>query len=389
MNNTIIAVDLVSHKDMHLPFNEGYIKTLCFAFPNQEIIFAAEKGHVEFLASIFKENDQVRLEPIYSLREQLGKNSEHNPFYSIPAARRAWEEVKNLAKGKTIQLMSVLGAASPLINVFSKKWKQSKHGHLHLVQHNQLVNAFHWRSKNPLFRYFDYISNLRRGLPAKQKLVTLELGLEDVIVKMAPNMAGSIYCLEHPVLSSEWGTAKFFEGDRPLKVGFTGHCGKGKGLDVFLKLAKKYTGDKFEFHAIGKLNEKNAGDLDTSVLKTEPKRQHVARDEFVSKLRDMDLICLPLPRNISYVSSGSIIDAFAALKPLLISSNQSLTAIQEKYGDYGHIVQSVDEMDTFFKEFEVEKFKQQQVSWAKNLDTIRKARSEESLSQSIRESVSD
>lgn len=384
MKPAIIAIDFVSHKNMHLPFNEGYINTLCHAYPDRKIIFAATAEHCAVLVKSFTDKPQVIFKNIISLPEALNGQSEHNPFFSLPAAKKCWQQVLHVAADETIEQLTILGAASPLLNVFPKKWHKSQTGKLYFVQHNQLATAMNWRSANPIYRYFDYISALKRGLPKNQALLTLELGLEEVIVEIAPKMRGSIVCLEHPVLEAEWANAKPYKPNNVLKVGFTGHCGRGKGLDTFLSLAEKYTGDMFEFHAIGKLNESNAADLDTSILKTEPQRSHLDRDDFVAKLRDMDIICLPLPTTTSYVSSGSIIDAFAALKPLVMTRNQSLTAIEKKYGAFGVLANTANDVEQFFATFDGAVFHNNQQQWLANLEKIRAARSEQALGKTLK-----
>ena len=364
---------------MHLPFNEGYLKTLCVANPDTHIIFAADKEHVIELRKAFEHYENISFEEITTLKDALNGQSEHNPFFALKAAKVCWQDFINITQNKSVKQLTVLGAASSLLNVFSKMWRKSQSGKLFFVQHNQLATAMNWRSANPIFRYYDYISTLKKGLPQNQYLLTLELGLEEVIVNIAPKMRGSILCLEHPVLESEWAEPTLPTPNGPLKVGFTGHCGRGKGLDTFVSLAERFAGEQFEFHAIGKLNEANAADLDTSVLKTEPSRTHVERDEFLSKLRAMDIICLPLPNTVSYVSSGSIIDAFAALKPLVMTKNQSLKAIEEKYGEFGVLGENAEELSSFFENFNSENFNEKYQQWIKSTERIRAARSEKSL----------
>lgn len=364
---------------MHLPFNEGYLKTLCVAHPDTHIIFAADKEHVFELRKAFEHYENISFAEITTLKGALNGQSEHNPFFALKAAKVCWQDFINITQNKNVKQLTVLGAASPLLNVFSKMWQKSQSGKLFFVQHNQLATAMNWRSANPIFRYYDYISTLKKGLPQNQYLLTLELGLEKVIVDIAPKMRGSVRCLEHPVLESEWAEPTLPTPNSPIKVGFTGHCGRGKGLDTFVSLAEQFAGEQFEFHAIGKLNEANAADLDTSVLKTEPSRTHVERDEFLSKLRAMDIICLPLPNTISYVSSGSIIDAFAALKPLVMTKNQSLKAIEEKYGEFGVLSESAEELSSFFENFNSKNFNEMYQQWIKSTERIRAARSEKSL----------
>ena len=41
MTKEIVLIDMVSHSEMHLPFNEGYLKAVSLAYPDKRITFAA------------------------------------------------------------------------------------------------------------------------------------------------------------------------------------------------------------------------------------------------------------------------------------------------------------------------------------------------------------
>jgi hypothetical protein len=241
-----------------------------------------------------------------------------------------------------------------------------------------------WRSRNPIYKYFDYLSVIRRGLPKNQKMAMLELGLKETLLDLAPKLKSSIITIEHPVLESEWLPPKPLSKNKPIKVAFLGHCGKGKGFDKFVDLSNKYSGETFEFYAIGKDN----ANLDTSSLIKEPSKNHLPRDVFINLLNDMDMICIPIPSSTSYVSSGSIIDAFAALKPLILTENQSNLAIQEKYGEYGVIVKNQNALDNFFSSFSTQQFQTKYGLWQQSLEKIRQARSGQAAGNYLSEIIS-
>ena len=382
MKKTILLFDFISHENMHLPFNEGYIKSLQEGFPDDDIIFSACAGHIENLKSMLGNNSQnIYFNVIPNFSTLVKDKSYHNPLYAIPAAKQCWKALENIAHNKNIRLACILGANGALIHTFSKYWHKKQPGILHFIQHDQLSTAMNWRSKNPFIKYFDYLSVLSRGLPAKQKLVVLELGLKEVLSQYAPKLANSIITVEHPVLKREWLPAKPITPDKPIKIAFVGHCGKGKGFDKYTQLAKKFTGEKYQFYAVGKENTQQANDFDLSGLTIAPSKLHLARDEFTALLAEMDLVCLPLPTPISHVSSGSIIDGFSASKPLILTSNQSNLAIEKKYGEYGIIVSSQDELDAVFNDFTIVKFEEKYTQWQHSLEKIRLARAEKAIGQ--------
>ena len=377
MKKTIILLDLISHETMHIPFNEGYIRVMRNAFPDDDIIFAATAGHISNMDKNIAIEFNIKMEETPNLRDLLNGKS----------PKKCWHNLIQLTKGKSVRLVSLLGAVGPLIHTFSKQWHKTYNGNLHFIQHDQFARMIEWRSKNIITKHFDYLSVLGRGLPERQKLIVLELGLKNLLSKHATKLAPSIVTIEHPVLESEWLNAKPLTPKQPIKVAFLGNCGKGKGFDKFLRLAEKFSGDKYQFYAIGKNNIPEKDNLSFSGLTVLPANGHMPRERFIELLEEVDMVCLPLPTSTSYVSSGSIIDAFAGLKPLIITENQSILAIQEKYGKYGEIVKNQDEMDSFFEQFTQERFQELYATWQTSLLKIRTARAEEALGKLIIENL--
>ncbi|MFT7005533.1 MAG: hypothetical protein ACJAXJ_000031 [Colwellia sp.] len=387
MQKTILIFDFLSHPNMHLPFNEGYIKSMRTAFPDDEIIFAATAEHVTNIQAYIEPKYNIILENINNFDQLLGDKSYHNPFYGLPAAKKCWKALQKLTNNRQIRHVCLLGANGALIHSFSKRWKDNQSSSIHYIQHNQLSTSMKWRSKNPIYKYFDYLSVVSRGLPKNQKLVLLELGLDNEIIKLAPKIESSLVTIEHPVQEREWLPIKELEDNKPINIGFVGNCGVGKGFDRFLRLAKKFAGDKYQFYAIGKNNTKLENGLTLDCLKVKPSNGHLPRDQFVKLLSEIDIVCLPLPKTISYVSSGSIIDAFAASKPLIISTNQSVRAIQEKYGEYGIVYSTDNELNNLLNNLTHEQLKQLFVNWHTNIQKIKENRSEQGVATQLRANI--
>lgn len=386
MKKQVILVDMVSHGQMHLPFNEGYIKAVALAYPDKDITFAACKDHVRNLQQQIGRIENVKYEIIPSFDELLEGKSYHSPIYGRSAAKYYIRWLRLNFNLRNVDLLTILGARSSVIHAMKTFWKKMP-GMCHYLQHNQLGISMDWRSRNPIERYFDYISVLKRGLPSNQKLIVLELGLDEVILDIAPAMKGSIEVIEHPVLQSEWMPPTNPNPERPIKVAFLGHCGRGKGFDTFCALAKKFSSSNLEFYAIGKENKAQAADFDTSGLTLTPHKTHLAREKFVELLGQMDLVCLPLPSSVSYVSSGSIIDAFAAAKPLITSTNQSHRAIEQKYGEFGILAAERNEYEAFFSALSEapQAALANYEKWKKNAITIRQSRGEAEIAKRLNE----
>lgn len=382
----VTIFDFLSHPTMHLPFNEGYLKVLRHVFPDDEIIFAAQQGHIDNLKGRFSSGEDIKFLPIKPFSIS-GNYSRHNPFFGRKAAGKCWQEVEKVVGNNTPVFAALMGMEANLLAVFPQQWqKEYPNTTFHYILHNHLSAAMAWRSRNPFYRWFDFLSVFKRGLPEKQKILALELGMTSVLEQIAPQLKGSILTLEHPVLESEWLEEIPVSIDRPLRIGFVGHCGTGKGFDFFVQLANEYSGNKFEFFAIGRKNP-NIGDLDLSSLTLEPSSTSVPREIFVNNLNRMDMICLPIPKNTAYVTSGSLIDGFTALKPLILTENSSNKAIEKKYGEYGKIYSRQSEMKEFFSSYSVADFQKDQPKWIENMKKIRAGRTAKALARDYRELI--
>lgn len=373
---------------MHLPFNEGYIKSMRTAFPEDRIVFSATAKHIENITPFIEPSYAIEFAIIENFDDLLGSKSYHNPLYSLPASKKCWNSLKKLAEDQNLRHVCLLGANGPLIHTFSKKWKVNNQASLHYIQHNQLSTSMRWRSRNPFYKYFDYLAVISRGLPQSQKLVLLELGLDEVLENIAPKIKPAIVTIEHPVQEREYLPAKELQEQKTINIGFLGNCGLGKGFDTFLRLASKFFGEKYQFYAIGKNNITLNNELSFDGLKVKPADVHLPRENFINLLSELDIVCLPLPKSTSYVSSGSIIDAFATSRPIIISSNQSVRAIQNKYGDFGFIYSSDEELHEFLTHLTLEEFKSLNELWLKNIENIKRNRSERGIAKQLQQVIS-
>jgi hypothetical protein len=371
---TVAVFDFLSHEFMHHPFNEAYLRLLRAAFPGDRVIFHARPGHIERLALRFDVADDIEFRPCPPLEIPFGL-SRHNPLAGRLGARRCWHSIVTGIGQETLRMAAVLGVDANLYAMLRRAWPRFAPAPLHMILHNHLAAARQWRSRNPFYRAFDFAAVMRRPLPPHVHLVALELGISDAIAEIAPAVAPALETLEHPVLVSEWNEAPA-EGAIPpvLRIGFLGHASADKGFTLFAELARTCHGPTREFHAVG-LAAPEVRTLDLSGLSRKPSPASMPRDEYVAALAPLDLICLPLSRNYQYVASGSVIDAIAALKPLVCVRNRSLDAIVARYGAIGYMAESEDDLATFIRTLTPAGFAVRRDEWIHNLRKLREARS--------------
>jgi hypothetical protein len=372
--DAVIAVfDFLSHDAMHLPFNEGYLLTLRAAFPDRRIRFVATPGHAKALAPRFADDPMIEFRGAAPYVVPFGV-SRHNPIGGMFAARACLAAMREAVAGEAVAFAAVLGADAHIHSILRRRWAEVSAAPLHVILHNQIAEAVKWRSRNPFIRRFDLIMRLRHPLPARMRLVALELGIAESVERLAPALAGSIDTLEHPILESEWVAARpAGAGAGPLRIGFLGHASADKGFVDFAAWARRAAGPERSFHAIG-IAAPEVLSLDLSGLATKPSPRSVPRDAYVAGMAACDVVCLGLSPIYDYVASGSVMDAIAALKPLYCVRNNSLTRLEQAYGPFGVLAANPAELGEAICRLTRESLAPHVGAWTESLSRMRAAR---------------
>jgi hypothetical protein len=373
---TVAVFDFLSHEFMHLPFNEGYLRMLGHAFPGAQLVFHAQEKHIEQLRSRLADVEALSFRPCAPFFVPFGL-SRHNPIGGGLAARHCLDQMRKAIAGRDVILTSVLGVDANLLRILRRDWPGISPAPLHMILHNHLAETIYWRSRNPMFRAFDFRSVLAKPLSAGQRLVVLELGIKEAVGSFAPSFTTSVATLEHPILVSEHSAEREPVRGEHLKIGFVGHASVSKGFDRFVQIARKSAPDK-EFHAIG-IGSSEALAMDLTALTRLPSKDSVPRSEYITALRNIDAVCLPLSNSYDYVASGSVIDAIVGLKPLFCLRNRSVAGIFEKYGPIGYLAETAEDLEEFVLHSSMEIFLERRPAWIANLAKIRAARSPEAL----------
>ena len=377
----IQVFDFLSFDHVHLPFNEGYLRILRAAYPDDHISFSAAKGHIEQLTPRVADLADVTLQPCKSFETPFGL-SHHNPLAGRWGARQCLNMIARHTVGRHVRLIALLGFNASLLALIGYRWSMVSSAPLHMILHSHLGEAMAWRSRNPLIRATDLVSQLRRPLPQAVRIVALELGMKEAINDTLPAVSPAVVTLEHPILSSEWTANPQLTPTGKVKIGFVGHARRAKGFDLFVELAHRCSRDDIEFHAIGH-SSPETDQLDLSRLARKPSQMPLLRDEYLAALEGVDLVCLPLPGHVyNFTGSGTVSDAIAALKPLIVFRNRTMKAIFARYGPIGWLADDRDDLFRLVGELDPIEFARRHSSWVNNLKALREARRPELLAKS-------
>ena len=382
----IAVFDFLSDEHVHLAFNEGYLRILRAAYPHDRIWFRGAKGHVERLAPRVADLADIAFQPCKPFETPFGL-SHHNPLAGRWAARQCLKLVAQEAAGRPVRLIALLGFNASLLSVMGRGRSLTSAVPLHMILHSHLGEAMVWRSRNPLIRAGDLISQITRPLLPSVRIVALELGIKEAVIDASPAISPSIVTLEHPILRSEWAEDPPAAGVGRVKIAFVGHARRAKGFDVFVQLADRCSRNDLEFHAIGH-SSPETDHLDTNALTRKPSKTQLPREEYLAALEEVDLVCLPLhSRAYDFTGSGTVSDAIAALKPMIIIRNRTIEAVFDHYGPIGWLADGSDDLFELVRTLDPTEFGRQRSSWIGNLRAIREARRPETLAESYAASI--
>lgn len=375
--SVIALFDFQSHEKMHLNFNEGYLRTLRIAFPDDQIQFHACVGHVDTLRARLADVQGIEYVAIERFTVPW-RFSRHNPLAGRYAAIQCRRTLLRHLQDKTLRMVGLLGEDANLYAVIGKRWNKLSAAPLHMILHNHLGDATRWRSRNPLIRKMDLISLVQSPLPDNVRIAALELGVAERIAESYPAIHPAVFTYEHPLLESEWASGTASSG--PLSVAFLGHASNTKGFNIFADVTRKHADTGMEFHAIG-IASGDSDKLELGHLKRPPAPGGLERNAYLNALQAVHYVCLPLSSvEYDFIASGSVTDAICGLKPLLALRTRSLEAIVAKYGEIGRIVDSAEALHAAFDNLPAPDSAQYR-TWVDNLHRIRLARHPSALAR--------
>ncbi|MCK0070912.1 hypothetical protein [Kordiimonas laminariae] len=381
---SIFFFDFLSTDNMHLPFNSGYLKTLRNAFPDDEIIFCAQRGHVENIQEYLADEDAITLRVCDGFDHRARVNQ--YPVTSAFSAYRYVKDVRRFIKGKNLRLLSIGGVEAALLRTFKRFGSSLTKAPLHYILHGQLGGTFAWRSRNPLHRWFDFRAEFMRGLPENQKWVALEKGIEDAVISLVPSLKGQIITLPHPLINYPVSENEVLKAERPIRFAYIGVCSKLKGFEAFRDLALRLTDENREFWVIGSKGKAYADD-DFSMFKQEPADDFLEADQFYRMLKQVDVIVLPFEEGYNYISSGSMLDAVSFLKPVMTVKSSNYRHMLADYGEFGPLVSDLSQIEEAVAGLTFEGYQQKCDSWIDVLERIRDERRPEWLAQGYRKTL--
>ena len=205
--------------------------------------------------------------------------------------------------------------------------------------HGNLNEINGWRPKHPVRRHFTLAQALAAIPAGNLHLVVLDDCIREALVSKIPSLERQIHAIPEMVSSTE---AQRFEGkplSNPPTFTFLGVGTMAKGADLFVEIARqaKNAGLPGRFEMYGVLHP-SLSHLDVSHLDHPPAQQGLERQQFVDGLARSDFVIVPYdPAYYTFSASGILVDAVAALKPIVTLPVSFAVSAFRRFGDIGYL----------------------------------------------------
>lgn len=337
----LLICELASFDEAHAEFNAALIATARAAFSEDPVYFLAGNKHS---FAVRRELARYRISNVrFELIPEPPKGSQiRKHWYIMHTVRAVYRRFQNLECSKLL----VCGLYEELHSYFlilMPKWFEGHccgliHGGKYLV------------SRTPTTR----LGLLNNGLirfSTKKKLRVVVLGptvarflTENLIYPLV-----EIKWIYHPYLFEDEPEQQHLN-KKPIHFVFLGRTSKGKGFDIFCKLAYEISSvvpaQDAAFSLIGGLRWIPKEYSETGPVQVASTAYRLTRDALSCHLEKASYLVMPHMTAVygKKKTTGIFLDAVKYLKPIIALKSDDLAHYFEKFGELGFLCESVEEM---------------------------------------------
>lgn len=339
-----------------MPFNSALIHTACLSFPDDEIVFFAEKFHLEYV-----KQKLVQFPEYYRIEFRAIKipKRESSGWQRLPAEYFLCNLI--LSKAPRLDTRAIIFCSVTNMSLLSLKLlMQIKHFNLPSVAvvHGYLSSITPGREPR---RPWNWIITLQHVLalphPRNLRLIALGDSILANVRKILPRLESQWESLDHVYLWPQSDIEKpnrVIENHRPVRFGYVGVS--GKGFETFFQLAQEIEpqSDIAQFTMVGFFKgpvHKKPVSRFLPQIPTQP----LSPAEYQAGMTELTyIVWTAKPSQYRLTASGTFLDAIAFLKPGIYLRNEYIEYYFDHMGDIGYLCDSFEEMLTIIREIIVD-----------------------------------
>jgi glycosyltransferase involved in cell wall biosynthesis len=250
----------------------------------------------------------------------------------------------------------------PLVN-FSNKILKRKiaiicHGEFEVFNQKKIQShSVFWKLYNNTVKYFFKNKNVKIA----EGIIFLVLGdniKANIKIHIPNNIYEKIYSIDHSYMNKSFCTLNSMpkrNNESMIKIGMIGRIRKEKNIkDVILlarNLSPEISGGKVNFSIIGTAARLNTNELKSVGITIPEGNKILSREEYDNKITELDYVLFFYTKDMyQFTASGPLMDALFLEKPIIALRNNYFEYMFNKYGNFGILLDSIDEMADLIKE---------------------------------------
>ncbi|MDA8235871.1 MAG: glycosyltransferase family 1 protein [Clostridia bacterium] len=329
----------------HVEFNASFITVVSYAYPNEKILFLAEETHLQEVSKKLASQSIGGVE----YRVIVLPPRHMSSFRKLPGEYRLCRYVFELARKYHANKVVFSSITSPSLISIKMLLRKFKEINCIVIPHRILETLVVRPSlRQPLEIVFWFRFPLLLGSSDRITYLVLGQSIQKCLCSKFPTIEKKIKSIDLPYFYQDPKEFLPFK-DKVIRFGSFGVGHRGKGTDLFFKLADEVQANKTvyqpEFILIGHLNDKALRHAyPASVLVPSPSTP-LSREDFDMFAQNVDYaVFLHLPKTYKLVASGALFDAFSYVKPIIALRNPFFEYYFQTMGDIGYLCESYDEI---------------------------------------------
>ncbi|GHU02619.1 hypothetical protein FACS1894147_04880 [Spirochaetia bacterium] len=244
----------------------------------------------------------------------------------------------------------------PLINFLNKYLKKKIvvfcHGEFEVFNNVAVkdINIF-WKFHGRKVKQF--FSNNIFGISKSLVFFVLGDNIRNNLKKyVSDNVFEKIYSVEHPYISGFHKMKR--REETKINIGMVGQARKGKNIENYITIAKMFSEEilngRIAFSIVGSVDI-NRNEIKEEKIDIPLNRSNLSRKEFENEIANLDYVVFFYNKDrYRYTASGPFFDALNFEKPIISLRNEYFEYMFNKYGAFGILVDSIEEMGIYIRD---------------------------------------
>jgi hypothetical protein len=324
----------------HVEANAALIAVVNSAFPNDKIIFLAEKEHIQYV------NEKLKIHSIKGIGYFVINLPKRLLYVSIPGELRLYKKVFEFATERNVKRIIFCSITSPGLMSIKLLQRFFKDIECVVIPHCILETIL----TIPLFVVLPVWFRFSLSIANTDRLCYLVLGkfIEDELCLQLPSIKKITRSIDLPYFYNDPDKSAS-ANDGIIRFGFFGVGRRNKGITLLFKMAQEIQTLKSKYNPkfilIGHIGNISFGNLLSRYVCVPSRDAPLSREEYDLYAKSIDYaVFFHNPDSYRLSTSAALFDAFSYLKPIIALRTPPIEYYFQKMGDIGYLCDSYEDM---------------------------------------------